>query len=159
MVTVLVGQFRFVQTRKQQQADSSHQPSHYFLNIFLCVSASIWGTFSTAPLPEAFCATPRSFSGGSSIVCPAQTPSRNIHKKMQKQTTPTPMTPLRVSSNLIFFTGGFRRVAMECSAYIFSGAERPATVNPFRKTLSRPVMRQSRAWLRAISSVITLCLL
>jgi hypothetical protein len=43
------------------------------------------------------------YPAGRSIVCPAQMPTRNIHRNKQNTITPTPSNPPRVSSNFIFF--------------------------------------------------------
>lgn len=87
--------------------------------------------------------------------CPAHTPRRNIQRRIQKQTMAMPPIPLRDNSNLIL---GRRRF---CTAicYIFSGAVSPIIFRPLPTTILKAAIMQSRAWLRTMSSDMTLCLL
>ncbi|RUM44331.1 MAG: hypothetical protein DSY80_04485, partial [Desulfocapsa sp.] len=50
-------------------------------------------------------------TGGYNNDCPAQTPTKNIHRKIQKHTTAIPAIPLLVSWNFTFLTGFFRFLA------------------------------------------------
>ena len=63
---------------------------------FLALETRVSTARSWLPdLPD-FIATP-GLAEGNRKVCPAQIPSRNIHKKRQKQTTEIPAIPGRLS--------------------------------------------------------------